>query len=53
MNAEAISLEIADDGEQGRYGFTCQDCSTDVSKPADRRDDRPAARDRREHARSA
>lgn len=37
MKAEAISLEIADDGEQGRYGFTCPECSADVTKPADRK----------------
>ena len=37
MKAEAISLEVAEDGEQGRYGFTCPDCRADVIKPADRK----------------
>lgn len=37
MKAEAISLEIADDGEQGRYAFTCPDCGADVTKAADRK----------------
>jgi hypothetical protein len=37
MKAEAISLELADDGEQGQYAFTCPDCSADVTRPADRK----------------
>ena len=37
MKAEAISLELFDDGEQGRYAFTCPDCSADVTRPADRK----------------
>jgi hypothetical protein len=37
MKAEAISLELADDGEQGHYAFTCPDCSADVTRPADRK----------------
>jgi hypothetical protein len=37
MKAEAISLEIHDEGDQGRYGFTCPECSADVIKPADRK----------------
>lgn len=35
MSAEAISLQIAGDGERGQYAFTCPDCSTDVTRPAD------------------
>ena len=35
MRAEAISLRIAGDGERGHYAFTCPDCSTDVTSPAD------------------
>jgi endogenous inhibitor of DNA gyrase (YacG/DUF329 family) len=35
MSAEAISLQIASDGERGQYAFTCPDCSTDVTRPAD------------------
>lgn len=34
MSAEAISLQIASDGERGQYAFTCPDCSTDVAYPA-------------------
>ena len=37
MKAEAISLELADDGEQGQYAFTCPDCRADVTRPADRK----------------
>jgi hypothetical protein len=37
MKAEAISLELADDGEQGQYNFTCPDCRADVTRPADRK----------------
>jgi hypothetical protein len=37
MKAEAISLELADDGEQGHFAFTCPDCSADVTRPADRK----------------
>ena len=37
MKAEAISLELVDDGEQGQYAFTCPDCSADVTRPADRK----------------
>lgn len=37
MKAEAISLELAEDGEQGHYVFTCPDCSADVTRPADRK----------------
>jgi len=37
MKAEAISLEVADDGERGRYAFTCPDCSADVTRPAGRK----------------
>jgi hypothetical protein len=37
MKAEAISLELFDDGEQGQYAFTCPDCSADVTRPADRK----------------
>ena len=37
MKAEAISLELGEDGERGRYGFICPDCSVDVSQSADRR----------------
>jgi hypothetical protein len=37
MNAEAISLEIGDDGEQGRYGFACPACRAEVTKSADRK----------------
>ena len=36
MKAEAISLEVADDGDQGRYAFTCPDCGDHVTRPADR-----------------
>jgi hypothetical protein len=37
MSAEAISLQLAGDGERGQYAFTCPDCSADVTKPADRK----------------
>ncbi len=37
MSAEAISLQIAGGGERGQYAFTCPDCSTDVTRPADRK----------------
>jgi hypothetical protein len=37
MSAEAISLQIAGDGERGQYTFTCPDCSADVTRPADRK----------------
>ena len=37
MSAEAISLQMAGDGEWGQYAFTCPDCSTDVISPADRK----------------
>ena len=37
MKAEAISLELADDGEQGQYAFTCPECRADVTRPADRK----------------
>jgi hypothetical protein len=37
MRAEAISLEILGGGDQGEYTFTCPDCSTDVTRSADRK----------------
>ena len=35
MGAEAISLKVAGDGEQGEYAFTCPECLTEISKRAD------------------
>lgn len=37
LSPEAISLEVAGDGDRGRYAFTCPDCSADVIRAADRR----------------
>ena len=37
LSPEAISLEVAGDGDRGRYAFTCPDCSADITRAADRR----------------
>ncbi len=37
MSADAISLEVAGDGEGGQYAFRCPDCGADITKPADRK----------------
>ena len=37
IKAEAISLDVVPGGEQGRYCFTCPNCSADVIRPADRK----------------
>ena len=37
LSAEAISLEVAGDGDRGRYAFTCPDCRADITRAADRK----------------
>jgi hypothetical protein len=37
LSAEAISLEVTDDGDRGRYAFTCPDCRADITRDADRK----------------
>jgi hypothetical protein len=37
LSAEAISLEVAGDGDRGRYAFTCPDCRSDITRAADRK----------------
>ena len=37
LAADAISMSLSPDGDQGEYAFTCPECSAMVSKPADRR----------------
>jgi predicted RNA-binding Zn-ribbon protein involved in translation (DUF1610 family) len=37
MSAEAISLEVAGDADEGHYAFRCPDCGAEVVKPADRK----------------
>ena len=37
LPAEEISLEVAGDGERGRYAFACPDCGADIARAADRK----------------
>jgi hypothetical protein len=37
MPADAISLEVVDDGDRGHYAFRCPDCGAEVVRPADRK----------------
>ena len=37
LGADAISMFLAPDGDQGEYAFTCPLCDVPVSKPANRR----------------
>jgi hypothetical protein len=37
MAADEISLHLDASGDRGEYGFTCPECFSDVTKPANRK----------------